>query len=57
LTVNPDYSQVEVDRQQINLDRLNYSFLKRDNFSLKTAISFPVLGKQASSLSFHGVLV
>jgi len=31
LTVNPDYSQVEVDNQVTNLDRFDYSSLRRDN--------------------------
>lgn len=35
LTVNPDFSQVEVDRQQINLDRFELFFPERRQFFLE----------------------
>ena len=35
LTYNTDFAQVEVDEQQINIDRVNLFFLKKELFSRK----------------------
>ena len=45
LTVNPDYSQVEVDRQQINLDRFELFFPEKRQFFLENSDLFSNLGK------------
>ena len=45
LTVNPDYSQVEVDRQQINLDRFELFFPEKRQFFLENSDLFSSLGK------------
>ncbi len=44
LTVNPDFSQVEVDRQQTNLDRFELFFPERRQFFLENADLFNNLG-------------
>jgi hypothetical protein len=46
LTVNPDFSQVEVDRQQINLDRFELFFPERRQFFLENADIFASFGYQ-----------
>ncbi|MDB9932064.1 DUF5916 domain-containing protein [Flavobacteriales bacterium] len=43
LTINPDFSQVEVDRQVTNLSRFSLFFPERRNFFLKTVICLPIL--------------
>lgn len=45
LTVNPDYSQVEVDMQQINLDRFELFFPEKRQFFLENSDLFSSLGK------------
>jgi len=45
LTVNPDYSQVEVDKQQINLDRFELFFPEKRQFFLENSDLFSSLGK------------
>lgn len=40
ITVNPDYSQVEVDRQVINLSRFNVFFPERRNFFIENSDLF-----------------
>ncbi|HOB85889.1 MAG TPA: DUF5916 domain-containing protein [Bacteroidales bacterium] len=45
LTVNPDYSQVEVDKQQINLDRFELFFPEKRQFFLENSDLFSNLGK------------
>ena len=45
LTVNPDYSQVEVDRQQINLDRFELFFPEKRQFFLENSDLFSSLGR------------
>lgn len=45
LTINPDFSQVEVDRQQLNLDRFELSFPERRVFFLENSDLFSQLGK------------
>ena len=45
VTVNPDYSQVEVDRQQINLDRFELFFPEKRQFFLENSDLFSSLGK------------
>jgi hypothetical protein len=44
LTINPDFSQVEVDRQQTNLDRFELFFPERRQFFLENADLFNNLG-------------
>jgi hypothetical protein len=44
ITVNPDYSQVEEDRQVINLDRFELFFPERRNFFLENSDLFATLG-------------
>lgn len=44
LTVNPDFSQVEVDRQQTNLDRFELFFPERRQFFLENADLFSSFG-------------
>ncbi len=44
LTVNPDFSQVEVDRQVVNLDRFEIFFPERRQFFLENADLFSSFG-------------
>lgn len=44
LTINPDYSQVEVDRQQTNLDRFELFFPEKRQFFLENSDLFSSLG-------------
>jgi len=44
LTVNPDFSQVEVDRQQTNLSRFSLFFPERRNFFLENSDLFANFG-------------
>ncbi len=44
LTVNPDFSQIEVDKQVTNLTRFNCFFRSEELFSLKTMTCFPLTG-------------
>lgn len=44
LTINPDFSQVEVDRQQTNLDRFELFFPERRQFFLENADLFSSFG-------------
>lgn len=44
LTINPDFSQVEVDRQVTNLDRFEISFPERRQFFLENADLFGSFG-------------
>lgn len=46
LTVNPDYSQVEVDRQQTNLDRFELFFPEKRQFFLENSDLFSNLGSE-----------
>ena len=46
LTVNPDYSQVEVDRQQTNLDRYELFFPEKRQFFLENSDLFASLGSE-----------
>lgn len=46
LTVNPDYSQVEVDRQQTNLDRYELFFPEKRQFFLENSDLFASLGTE-----------
>ncbi len=46
LTVNPDYSQVEVDRQQTNLDRFELFFPEKRQFFLENSDLFSNLGTE-----------
>ncbi len=46
LTVNPDFSQVEVDQQVINLDRFEVFFPERRQFFLENADLFGSFGEQ-----------
>jgi hypothetical protein len=46
LTVNPDYSQVEVDRQQTNLDRFELFFPEKRQFFLENSDLFANLGSE-----------
>jgi len=46
LTVNPDFSQVEVDRQVTNLDRFEIFFPERRQFFLENADLFANFGQQ-----------
>lgn len=47
LTVNPDFSQVEVDRQVTNLDRFELFFPERRQFFLENSDLFASLGSEA----------
>jgi hypothetical protein len=44
LTINPDYSQVEVDKQQTNLDRYELFFPEKRQFFLENSDLFASLG-------------
>ncbi len=46
LTVHPDYSQVEVDRQQTNLDRFELFFPEKRQFYLENSDLFANLGSE-----------
>ena len=46
LTVNPDFSQVEVDQQVINLDRFELFFPERRQFFIENADLFSGFGEQ-----------
>ena len=46
VTVNPDYSQVEVDRQVTNLDRFELYFPEKRKFFLENSDLFANLGSQ-----------
>jgi hypothetical protein len=46
LTVNPDYSQVEVDKQQTNLDRFELFFPEKRQFYLENSDLFASLGSE-----------
>lgn len=48
LTVNPDFSQVEVDRQVTNLDRFEIFFPERRQFFLENADLFASYGNRGS---------
>ncbi|MGI9550556.1 MAG: DUF5916 domain-containing protein [Aurantibacter sp.] len=48
LTVNPDFSQVEVDRQVTNLTRFEINFPERRQFFLENGDLFASLGEQNS---------
>ncbi len=47
LTINPDYSQVEVDRQQTNLDRFELFFPEKRQFFLENSDLFASLGSES----------
>ncbi len=47
VTVNPDYSQVEVDRQQLNLDRFELFFPEKRKFFLENSDLFANLGEES----------
>ncbi len=46
LTINPDYSQVEVDKQQTNLDRFELFFPEKRQFFLENSDLFANLGSE-----------
>ncbi len=46
VTINPDYSQVEVDRQQTNLDRFELYFPEKRKFFLENSDLFANLGSR-----------
>ena len=46
VTMNPDYSQVEVDRQQVNLDRFELFFPEKRKFFLENSDLFANLGTE-----------
>ncbi len=46
VTLNPDYSQVEVDRQQLNLDRFELFFPEQRKFFLENSDLFANLGAE-----------
>jgi len=48
LTVNPDYSQVEEDRQQTNLDRFELFYPERRQFFLENSDLFANLGNSSA---------
>jgi hypothetical protein len=52
LTVNPDYSQVEEDRQQTNLDRFELFFPERRQFFLENSDLFSNLGSSGAQPFF-----
>jgi hypothetical protein len=47
VTINPDYSQVEVDRQVTNLDRFELYFPEKRKFFLENSDLFANLGEQS----------
>lgn len=47
LTINPDFSQVEVDRQVTNLDRFELFFPERRQFFLENSDQFASLGAES----------
>ncbi len=52
LTINPDFSQVEVDRQVTNLTRFNVFFPERRNFFLDNADLFSQFGDPENPIFF-----
>jgi len=46
VTINPDYSQVEVDQQQLNLDRFELYFPEKRKFFLENSDLFANLGAE-----------
>ncbi|MBK7338589.1 MAG: hypothetical protein IPJ00_21755 [Saprospirales bacterium] len=50
LTANPDFSQVEVDQQVLNLDRFEIFFPERRQFFLENADLFGAFGDPVSTL-------
>jgi hypothetical protein len=52
MTVNPDYSQVEEDRQQTNLDRFELFYPERRQFFLENSDLFANLGKNQAQPFF-----
>jgi hypothetical protein len=52
LTVNPDYSQVEEDRQQTNLDRFELFYPERRQFFLENSDLFANLGSSEAQPFF-----
>jgi hypothetical protein len=52
LTINPDYSQVEEDRQQTNLDRFELFYPERRQFFLENSDLFANLGNSQASPFF-----
>jgi hypothetical protein len=46
ITINPDYSQVEVDRQQTNLDRFELFYPEKRQFFLENSDLFAELGSE-----------
>ena len=48
-TVNTDFAQVEVDNQQINLDRFNLFFPEKRPFFLENAGAFSVANQGPAS--------
>jgi hypothetical protein len=48
LTINPDYSQVEVDEQQTNLDRYELFFPEKRQFYLENSDLFASLGSETA---------
>lgn len=52
LTINPDFSQVEVDRQVTNLTRFNVFFPEKRNFFLENADLFSQFGDPESPIFF-----
>jgi hypothetical protein len=54
LTVNPDYSQVEEDRQQTNLDRFELFYPERRQFFLENSDLFANLGSSEAQPFFRG---
>ncbi|HLN54738.1 MAG TPA: DUF5916 domain-containing protein [Bacteroidales bacterium] len=52
LTVNPDYSQVEEDRQQTNLDRFELFYPERRQFFLENSDLFANLGNSGAQPFF-----
>lgn len=52
LTVNPDFSQVEVDRQQINLSRFELFFPERRQFFLENSDLFATFGDDRANPFF-----
>ena len=47
VTINPDYSQVEVDEQQLNLDRFELFFPEKRKFFLENSDLFANLGEES----------
>lgn len=52
-TINPDFSQVEVDQQVTNLTRFNIIFPERRNFFIENSDMFTTIGVPGDAIPFY----